>query len=181
MQSVRPSPQSHCLRLPGTRGGDDEDEEGDGLLPPEGWGLHQQEHAPRAVTAAFLSRGSVAASCNELSSSRKAVAAEEKKSGNAILTVHAAITIPCCRSFVRARTTAAPAADGRARCVGMVGVGTRQLRREIGMHIDSAAQGESRTKDPKKKRAPWCTPAWRSSVNELPGLFDLAAVHQAQR
>ena len=85
------------------RGGDDGDgnEDEDGPLPPlppaegpDGVGLHQQEHAPRAVTAAFLRRGSVTASCSEESSSRKAVAAEVKKSGKAILTAQAAITIP---------------------------------------------------------------------------------------
>lgn len=84
---------SHCLRLPGTR-----DDDG---LPPPGRGLHQHEQAPRAVAAACLSRGSVAASCSEVSSSRKAVAADEKKSGKASRTVQPAITMPWSSIFRR--------------------------------------------------------------------------------
>lgn len=105
-QQVRPPllPKSHCLRLPGTWEDEDDDdddvdvddEDGDGD-PPEG--LNQHEHAPRAVTTAFLRRGSAAASCSEVSSSRNDVAAEEKKSGNTILAVQAAITIPWYRPF----------------------------------------------------------------------------------
>lgn len=46
----------------------------------------------------------MAASCREVSSSRRAVAADEKKSGNVTLAVQAAITIPWYMPFTRART-----------------------------------------------------------------------------